>query len=719
MLGNGVKFRAGQPVLSQGQGIPLEFHTGYLKPLNSRLQQSNYSPLSPIFSEDLGSQPHYPPQPRPNRMQPPSYPNPHPSDPDGVPTLYLPAVSQHRTQYPPQYPTQYQPQQPPPNQYPQTPIPPSMALTPLQITPTTNSSTSTPAPPQSKLQALPQSQSLESALKDADLESLKALLTASGNLYPHMRTTTLRFLLGDKYVEEEKREGWSIEGLGIKNKVGGESANLGMNGNSSKGKEKSVNSGKMQSAPGKALVIDLVSDDEDCPEKTSDGPERNVGAEIRLAKSLEEERKKMQHIIAKAQETEKQKIAAELALNEASTRRLNAELALAVERQRKETAEKMLEEEKKKAEISQIAFAEEQKTRLSQEKLWMEDQHLVEHYKKITEKDKADVKSLASVAQQYINVVEAGCDARMLEVAKAGSTSKRWTDMYERIYDFGAEINEMAKQPGLAENENLLVEALMMEKKKRATVLAELEVARETIKNVTKNFQSEWRQVENLQQQVNELQAKAIEPQTALSELKARNNTVEQSLQREKRSNGIIQKQLDNERREKERVTELLEKQRRGPISSGRPEYQPNIFDAMKFNILSREKEACEKALEAEKARSEWFREQFADQQIISLGKDEISRELQEEKKKRQAVEKALEVEKKLREITERNLNDERNKVGGSPVAKAETAAGRVLAAVKEEVLAAVKDEVLNRRTRSQTAASEPSSSKKRKLNPT
>ncbi|KAJ8065857.1 hypothetical protein OCU04_004961 [Sclerotinia nivalis] len=70
---------------------------------------------------------------------------------------------------------------------------------------------------------------VESALDDADLESLKALLRASGNLYPHMRTmrtTTLKFLLGDKYVDEERKVVWSIERVEDRDKVDRKSASV-------------------------------------------------------------------------------------------------------------------------------------------------------------------------------------------------------------------------------------------------------------------------------------------------------------------------------------------------------------------------------------------------------------------------------------------------------------------------------------------------------------
>lgn len=75
-----------------------------------------------------------------------------------------------------------------------------------------------------------------------------------------MRTTTLRFLLGDKYVEEEKEVGWSIKEPLNNNKVDGKSLDQ---------REISMNSRKERIIPGKGLIIDLVSDDEDTLQRES------------------------------------------------------------------------------------------------------------------------------------------------------------------------------------------------------------------------------------------------------------------------------------------------------------------------------------------------------------------------------------------------------------------------------------------------------------------
>ncbi|ATZ50471.1 hypothetical protein BCIN_05g08200 [Botrytis cinerea B05.10] len=172
---------------------------------------------------------------------------------------FAPQISRHDTQHPPQSSTQSQQQLPLPDHHTLTPISPSNSSPFLRIPSGLDSSILTPAP-QSKLQALPQSQCLESVLNHADAESLKALLSATGNLYPHMRTTTLRFLLGDKYVEEEKEVGWSIKEPLNNNKVDGKSLDQ---------REISMNSRKERIIPGKGLIIDLVSDDEDTLQRES------------------------------------------------------------------------------------------------------------------------------------------------------------------------------------------------------------------------------------------------------------------------------------------------------------------------------------------------------------------------------------------------------------------------------------------------------------------
>ncbi|KAF7911464.1 uncharacterized protein EAF01_002971 [Botrytis porri] len=204
---------ARQPVTYQDHINPSLFHTRFPNLVNSSPRQSNFPSPSPIFSDNLGSQQHYSPQPAPrwtSTMQASTYPRPY-SNPNEFSTQHQlpplgPKIGRRNTQHSPQFSTQSQPQLPALDPYPLTPVTPSNASPLLRIPSRLESSISTPAP-QSKLQALPQSQSLESALDDADVKSLKALLRATGNLYPHMRTTTLRFLLGDKYVEEEKEEG--------------------------------------------------------------------------------------------------------------------------------------------------------------------------------------------------------------------------------------------------------------------------------------------------------------------------------------------------------------------------------------------------------------------------------------------------------------------------------------------------------------------------------
>lgn len=414
-----------------------------------------------------------------------------------------------------------------------------------------------------------------------------------------MRTTTLRFLLGDKYVEgeEEGEKECSIEGVGVNQEKdkGHARVNISRSESVNKGKGK----GKIQNVPGKGLVIDLVSDDEDDSRQRGHVSEMEImsaqkkdnlflkgilpeesdsGTERRLTSLLEEERQKTQDIIAKAWETEKQKNEVELAFKEETSRRIKAELALSSETRRREIAEESLGAESKRVETSQSLFVAEQKKRLSQEKLWMEDQRLIEHYRNIlAQREAVDVKPLASAAQQYINVVEAGCDSRMLEVAKAGTTSKIWTKMYGKIFEFDIETPEANKQPVSLENRNSLEESLMVEKKKRAAVLEELEAAKAEVTRVTKNYESEWRQVESLQAQIKEILAKAPNPQSALPELKPRNYILEHDPDIEKRRIRLletqlsnergevkyIERQLSNERKERTKVTKLLEEERR------------------------------------------------------------------------------------------------------------------------------------------------------------
>ncbi|TGO24714.1 hypothetical protein BPAE_0096g00200 [Botrytis paeoniae] len=472
-------------------------------------------------------------------MQASTYPSPY-SNPNGFPTQHqlptvVPEIGRHNTQHPPQFSTQSQPQLPPLDHYPLTLVTPSNASPFLRTPSRLGSSISTPAP-QSKLQALPQSQSLESALNDADVESLKALLRATGNLYPHMRTTTLRFLLGDKYVEEEKEEGWSTKGLLNNDKVDGKSMDRrGM----------SINSRKERIIPGKGLVIDLVSDDEDTLQK-----------------------------------------------------------------------------------------------------------------------------------------------------------------------------------------ESPLEEALIIEKKQTAVFLQELEAAKEEIKNVTNNYQNEWNQVETLQQQMREVQAKAMNAQNTLPEIMPRNDSADQASKTDRKYIEIIQKQLSNERKETKKLKDLLDHQRRFQSSSGTPVSQPyQIPQTGLVEVSNQEMDDVKKALKEEKARSQWFKEQFADQQIkyTEVGtrassmiavKDATVEALEREKKKTKDLEKALEIERRLREVTERTLDHERDLAGkgkGVPLAR------KGLAELREErkVLVEVDEELLNGRTQSQSVAGVSSSAKKRRLNPT
>ncbi|KAF7919834.1 hypothetical protein BELL_1350g00020 [Botrytis elliptica] len=519
---------AEQPASYQDQLNPSLFHTRYPTLSNSSPQQSSFPSPSPIFSNDLGSQQHYPPQPAPrwtSTMQASTYPSPY-SNPNGFPTQhqlppFAPEISRHNTQHPPQFFTQSQPQLAPLDHYPLTPVTPSNASPFLRTPSRLGSSISTPAP-QSKLQALPQSQSLESALNSADVESLKALLRATGNLYPHMRTITLRFLLGDKYVEEEKEEGWSTKGLLNNDEVDGKSTDRrGM----------SMNSRKERIIPGKGLVIDLVSDDEDT-----------------------------------------------------------------------------------------------------------------------------------------------------------------------------------------LQQESPLEEALMIEKKRTAVLLQELEAAKEKIKTVTNNYQNEWNQVETLQQQMMEIKAKAINAQNTLPELMPRNDSADQASKTDRRYIEIIQKQLSDERKETKRLKDLLDLQRRFQSRSGTPISQPNKIPQPAVMAISEE---LKKALKDEKVRSRLFKEQLANEQLefskvgtrassTNAVRDAAVEALEREKKKSKDLEKALETERRLREVTESTLTHERD--------LAEKGEGVPLAQI---VLTDVNDEVLNGRTRSQSVAGVSSSPKKRRLDPT
>ncbi|TGO62153.1 hypothetical protein BOTNAR_0118g00110 [Botryotinia narcissicola] len=248
----------------------------------------------------------------------------------------------------------------------------------------------------------------ESALNDADVESLKALLRATGNLYPHMRTTTLRLLLGDKYVEEEKEEGWSTTGVLNNDKANEKTMDRrGM----------SIISRKERIIPGKGLVIDLVSDDEDTLQK-----------------------------------------------------------------------------------------------------------------------------------------------------------------------------------------ETSLEEALIIEKKRTAALLQELEAAKAEIKTVTNNYQNEWNQVETLQQQMREIQAKAISAQNTLPEFMPRIDSAVEASKTNRSYNEILRKQLIDGRKGTKRLKELLDHQRRFQSSSGTPISQPNEISQTTFMGISEE---LKKVLKNEEIRSQ------------------------------------------------------------------------------------------------------------------
>ncbi|KAB8304108.1 hypothetical protein EYC80_003529 [Monilinia laxa] len=159
------------------------------------------------------------------------------------------------------------------------------------------------------------------------------------------------------------------------------------------------------------------------------------------------------------------------------------------------------------------------------------------------------------------------------------------------------------------------------------------------------------------------------------------------------------------------RVTGLLERQRCRPFSNGGLEHQSNSTSHTRRIIaLNDEKETLEQALEVEKAGLKWFREKFFDHQKITIDKEDVSREPQDEKAKREAAGKLLEAEKQLRKIAE-TLNNEREFVWSDSDSGVEDGVGRVLIKAKEDDL--------NKRTRSEVFASEPSSSKKRNPNPT
>ncbi|KAF7943924.1 uncharacterized protein EAE97_005994 [Botrytis byssoidea] len=499
--------RAGQPASYQDQISPTLFHPRYPNLSNSSPQQSNFPSPSPIFSNNLGSQQHYPPQPVPecaSTMQASTYPSPY-SNPNGFQTQhqlppFAPEIGRHNTQHPPQVSTQSQPQLSPVDHYPLTPATPSNASPFLRTPSRLSSSISTPAS-QSTLQALPQSQCLE----------------ATGNLYPHMRTTTLRFLLGDKYVEEEKGEGWSTKGLLNNDKANGKSMDRrGM----------SINSTKERIIPGKGLVIDLVSDDEDTLQK-----------------------------------------------------------------------------------------------------------------------------------------------------------------------------------------ETPLEEALIIEKKRTAALLQELEAAKAEINTLTNNYQNEWNQVETLQKQMREIQEKAISAQNTLPEFMPRIYSADEGSKTDRSYNEILRKQLIDGRKGTKRLKELLNHPSRFQSSSGTPISQPNKISQTPFMGVSEE---LKKVLKNEELRSQWFKKQLADPEMIYT-------ELDTRASSTNAVKdtaKALEVERRLREVAERTLTHERVLTGEGEEAPL---ARKVLAELREErkVLEEVGEELLNGRTQSRSVADVSSSAKKRRLNPT
>ncbi|RAL60407.1 hypothetical protein DID88_000182 [Monilinia fructigena] len=125
---------------------------------------------------------------------------------------------------------------------------------------------------------------------------------------------------------------------------------LGIKGAVGRGKEKSVSSGKTRSVSKKAFAVDLISDDEDSPQKKRGDMEKNAGVERRLVKSLQGERIETQCMETTTREILGKKVELEFALKEENTRRIRAELAFNVEKQRRETVEHELEEANKSTE---------------------------------------------------------------------------------------------------------------------------------------------------------------------------------------------------------------------------------------------------------------------------------------------------------------------------------------------------------------------------------
>lgn len=212
------------------------------------------------------------------------------------------------------------------------------------------------------------------------------------------------------------------------------------------------------------------------------------------------------------------------------------------------------------------------------------------------------------------------------------------------------------------QKETPLEEALIIEKKRTAALLQELEAAKAEIKTVTNNYQNEWNQVETLQQQMREIQAKAISAQNTLPELMPQNDSADQASKTDRSYNEMLRKQLIDGRKGTKRLKELLNQQRQFQSSSGTPISQQNKIS-----------EEYRKAFKIEEARSQWF--QLADQQMIhtevdtrasstNAVKDTAVEALEKEKKKTKDLEKALQVERRLREVTERTLTHERDLTG-------------------------------------------------------
>ncbi|KAM3086179.1 hypothetical protein ACMFMG_000317 [Clarireedia jacksonii] len=110
--------------------------------------------------------------------------------------------------------------------------------------------------------------SLEETIHSADIHTLRSLLLASCNLYPHMRKTTLRYILGDEYVEEPPVLGSTIDGVPRPTSTAWpaspalvlQDVELPRLRGSTKSKGKTPL--KEQHVPGKGLVIDLLSSDD-------------------------------------------------------------------------------------------------------------------------------------------------------------------------------------------------------------------------------------------------------------------------------------------------------------------------------------------------------------------------------------------------------------------------------------------------------------------------